>query len=140
MVLCAMASGAFAQTAMTTSPMAMTNEKTYTGCIEAGRMGGTFTLAHAMLQPAGGEAMQGKADMKAGGMSNDTAGSMASTKRGGKSKGGASLTLSLSSTMIDVSKHVGHKVTVTGTDGAMGSTTHVFTVTTLKMLAARCGS
>lgn len=139
-VMCAMATGAFAQTAMSTAPMAMTNEKSYTGCIEAGGMAGSFTLAHAVLQPAGGEVMKGTSGMKAGEVSRDKGSSMASTKRDAKSKGDGSLTLSLSSTMIDFSKHVGHKVTVTGTDNEMASTARAFTVSTLKMIYARCGS
>lgn len=139
-VMLAMATGALAQTSMSAAPMAMTDEKSYTGCIQPGGMAGSFILAHAVLQPAGGEAMKGKTDMKAGDMSRDTGSAMASTKRDAKGKGDGSLTLSLSSTMIDFRKHVGHKVTVTGTDDAMGSATHAFKVSTLKMIAARCGS
>ena len=40
-------------------PMGMAKEKTYTGCIAAGEMAGTYTLTNAMAEMAkGGDAMK----------------------------------------------------------------------------------
>ena len=106
-------------------PMAMGKEKSYTGCIEAGAMDGTFKLSHAAAEMA-----MGKDAMKKDAMGKDSMG----------------MSMALASKTVDLSKHVGHKVTVTGADDkmamakdAMGKDMHGFSVTALKMVAASCG-
>ena len=106
-------------------PMDMGKEKSYTGCIEAGARAGTFKLTH-----AAGEMAMGKDAMKKDTMGKDSMGT----------------SMALASKTIDLSKHVGHKVTVTGADDktamakdAMGKNLHGFSVTALKMVAASCG-
>ena len=101
-------------------------DATYTGCIEAGGTSGTFVLTHVADDHMAKDAM-----------SKDT---MATT-------------LTLSSTSVDLSKHVGHKVSVTGSPAhgkmdAMGKDTmakdgmakdgSTLTVRSLKMVAASC--
>ena len=109
----------------------MGKEKTYTGCIAAGEMAGSFTLMNPMAEMAmGGDAMKKDAMGKA---------SMAKP-------------LMIESKTIDLAKHVGHKVSVTGPDSAMamgesgamgkGNMGHgmpAWPVTSLKMVAATCG-
>ena len=57
-------------------------------------------------------------------------------KKDAMGKGGMDMAnLSISSQGIDLGKHIGHKVSVTGTEDSM----HAFTVTSLKMIAATCG-
>jgi hypothetical protein len=107
-------------------------EATYTGCIAAGTAAGTFMLTHVAAEHMGKDAM--KKDT----MSKDA---MAAT------------TLTLASSSVDLSKHVGHKVSVTGSAahgkmGAMDKDTmakdstmkdaSAFTVKSLKMIAASC--
>jgi hypothetical protein len=113
--------------------MAM-EDATYTGCIEAGSVAGTFTLTHLVA-----EDHMGKDAMKKGTMKKDTI-------------------LTLSGPSVDLSKHLGHKVSVTGSaahgkmdamgkdtmakdtmakDGMMKSDS-AFTVQSLKMVAASC--
>lgn len=83
-------------------PMPMAKEKVYTGCVATGAMAGSFTLTHAAAEP-----------MAHGAMSKDAMGKDAMGKMG------ASQTLSIASTAVDLSKHVGHKVSVTVTEMAM---------------------
>jgi pentapeptide MXKDX repeat protein len=101
---------------------------TYTGCLAAGAEAGTFTLTHASADDHMGkdamkhDAMKGDA-MKNDAMKNDT--------------------LAVSSKNVDLGKHVGHKVTVTGSSvadkmDANGKSTSAFTVTSLKMVSASC--
>ena len=111
-------------------PMAMGKEKSYTGCIEAGAMDGTFKLSHAAAEMA-----MGKDAMKKDAMGKDAMG-----------KDAMGMSMALASKTVDLSKHVGHKVTVTGADDkmakakdAMGKDMHGFSVTALKMVAASCG-
>jgi len=117
--------------------MAM-KDATYTGCVEVGSAPTSFMLTHlAAAEHMGKDAMK-KDTMARDGMSKDT---MAPT------------TWSLASSSVDLSKHVGHKVTVTGSPAqskmdamgkdamgkdAMGTSAPVFNVTALKMVAASC--
>lgn len=110
-----------AQDAMN-KPMGMDKEKSYTGCLEADAAKGTFRLSQAMHESAMGMAKDKMAKDK---MSHDAM---------------EMSTLSISSKQVDLAKHVGHKVTVTGTDDAMGKEAHAFLVKSLKMVAGRCGS
>ena len=103
----------------------MAAEATYTGCLQTGSTPGTFVLsgAHRMMKnsmPDGTKAGDG--------MMHDT---MAMT------------TLSLMAKSIDLSKHVGRKVSVTGSSQSSGKDTmgkdeSALTVKTLKVVAASC--
>ena len=110
-------------------PMDMSKEKSYTGCVEAGTMAGSFKLSHAEADMRGKDAMK-KDTMGKDAMKKDEMG----------------MSMGLMSKNVDLSKHVGHKVTVTGMDDkmamgkdAMGKDMHGFSVTVLKMVAATCG-
>src|SRR5258708_1700515 len=107
-------------------------DATYTGCIAAGTAAGTFMLTHVV------DDHMGKDAMKKDTMAKDT---MAAT------------TMALKSASVDLGKHLGHKVSVTGTAAhgkmdAMGKDTMAkdamakdgpgFTVKSLKMVAASC--
>ena len=114
-------------------PMEMGKEKSYTGCIEAGAMAGSFKLTHAEAAMAMGA--MGKDSMKKDTMGKDA-----------MKKDAMMPTMALMGKGVDLSKHVGHKVTVTGADDkmamakdAMGKDMNGFTVTALKMVAATCG-
>ena len=111
-------------------PMGMGQEKTYTGCIAAGDMAGTYTLTHATAEMA-----MGKDAMKKDAMKKDTMGKDAMAKP-----------MAIESKAIDLAKHVGHKVSVSGPDRAMpmgkdtmGKGMAAWSVTSLKMIAAACG-
>lgn len=121
-------------------PMGMAKEKTYTGCIAAGEMSGTFTLTNAMAEMAmGGDAM--KKDT----MGKDTMG------KDSMAKPAMAKPMAIESKSIDLAKHVGHKVSVTGPDSAMamgkdtmgkdtmGKPMAAWSVTSLKMVSATCG-
>ena len=108
----------------------MGKEKTYTGCIAAGEMAGTYTLTNAMAEMAmGGDAMK-----------KDTMG------KDSMAKPAMAKPMTIESKSVDLSKHVGHKVSVTGPDSAMamgkdttGKAMPAWSVTSLKMVAATCG-
>jgi hypothetical protein len=103
----------------------MAADVTYTGCLQPGSTPGTFVLsgAHRMMKnsmPDGTKAGDG--------MMHDT---MAMT------------TLSLMAKSIDLSKHVGRKVSVIGSSPSsvkdtMGKDESTLTVTALKVVAASC--
>ena len=107
-------------------------DATYTGCIAAGTAAGTFVLTHVVNDHMGKDAM--KKDT----MAKDT---MAAT------------TMALMSATVDLGKHQGHKVSVTGmvahgkmdargkdtmAKDAMAKNGPAFTVKSLKMVAASC--
>ena len=107
-------------------------DATYTGCIAVGTAAGTFMLTHVA------DDHMGKDAMKKDTMAKDT---MAAT------------TMALTSASVDLGKHLGHKVSVTGTAAqgkmdAMGKDTMAkdamakdgpaFTVKSLKMVAVSC--
>ena len=114
----------------------MGKEKTYTGCIATGEMPGTFTLTNPIAEMTmGGDAM------KKDSMGKD---SMA--------KPAAAKAMAIESKTVDLAKHIGHKVSVTGPDSAMamgkpdtmgkdnmGKGMPAWSVTSLKMVAATCG-
>jgi pentapeptide MXKDX repeat protein len=127
--------------------MAM-KDVTYSGCIEAGSVAGTFTLTHLAA-----EDHMGKDAMKKGTMKKDTMAKDSMSK-----DAMAPETLTLSSPSVDLGKHLGHKVSVTGSaahgkmdamakdtmakdtmakDG-MTKSDSAFTVQSLKMVAASC--
>src|SRR5712671_2815105 len=74
-------------------------DATYTGCIAAGTAAGTFMLTHVADDHVGKDAMK-KDAMKNDTMAKDT---MPAT------------TMTLTSASVDLGKHLGHKVSVTGT-------------------------
>ena len=51
----------------------------------------------------------------------------------------APASIGLSASGVDLGRHVGHKVTVTGTDGDAMNGMATFTVTSLKMTGKTCG-
>jgi hypothetical protein len=110
-------------------------ETTYTGCIEAGA--GKFTLAHAVAatDAIGANSMKEPSTKKEMAMDTMKKDSMMST------------TLTLSSTSVDLSKHVGQKVSVTGSAapkmtpmdrGTMAKEPAVFTVKSLRTASGSC--
>ena len=110
---------AFAATAVMaaaarSTPMAAA--KTMVGCIEKSESG-SLTLTHAM--PAGD---MGKSSMAKSDMAKDT----------------MMPAVELSSKKVDLSKHLGHKVSLKGVAGDMMNGTATFTVDSLKMIAASC--
>ena len=111
--------------------MAM-KDTTYTGCVEAGGAPSSFTLTHLAADHHMGKDAMKKDTMAKDGMGQDA---MAPTM------------WSLTSSSVDLSKHLGHKVTVTGSPAqgmdamgkdAMAKSAPVFTVASLKMVAASC--
>lgn len=105
----------------------MAADTTYTGCLEAGSAPGAFVLSRAeqMMMNSMRE------DTKTGdGMSHDM---MMPTM------------LTLVTTSVDLRKHVGQRVSVTGTSeaagkDAMGKEPSTFTVKTLKTVAKSCST
>jgi hypothetical protein len=103
----------------------MKSETSYTGCIERSAEG-AFTLAHAMASDAMMK-KPAKASMAKDTMAKDS-----------MMKDSMAPALGLSSTAVDLAKHVGHKVTVKGVGGdAMGGMA-TFTVKSIKVIAASC--
>jgi hypothetical protein len=143
----------------------MRQETTYTGCLTRSDKG-AFTLTHAMAadmpmhdmgkgkmakdtmgkdtmakdsmakDSMAGDAMAKKDAMGNGSMAKDT---MAKSPMKNEMGGGSmAMTLDLSSKSVDLSKHVGHQVSIKGTDGDMMNGMHAFAVSSLKMVAASC--
>ena len=104
----------------------MATAKTMVGCIEKSESG-ALTLTHAM--PAD--------DMKKSSMAKD---SMAkdTTAKDTMAKDMMMPAMELSSKKVDLSKHVGHKVSLKGVAGDMMNGMPTFTVDSLKMLSASC--
>jgi pentapeptide MXKDX repeat protein len=110
----------------------------YTGCVEAGSVAGTFTLTHLAADDH-----MGKDTMKKDAMKKDTM-----AKDGMSKDAMAPATLTLTGSSVDLNKHLGHKVSVTGSlahekmdamdKGTMSEATFAFTVKSLKMVAASC--
>jgi pentapeptide MXKDX repeat protein len=122
--------------------MAM-KDATYTGCVEAGSEPGSFTLTHLAAEDhMGNDAMKkdamGKDAMKKDTMAKDSMSKDAM----------APMVLSVTGSSVDLGKHLGHKVSVTGSPAhakmdAMGKDTMAksaaaFTVKSLRMVAASC--
>ena len=115
----------------------------YTGCIEAGSTAGTFMLTHVATADHMGKDM-----MKKDAMAKDTMAKDAMAKDGMSHESMAPTTLTLTGSSVDLSKHLGHKVSLTGSlahekmdameKGTMGKSTSTFTVKSLKMIAATC--
>ncbi|HUL72258.1 MAG TPA: hypothetical protein VLT86_04105 [Vicinamibacterales bacterium] len=108
--------------------MGTAKDVTYTGCVEAGMAGSkTFSLTHATMADDKNDTMK------------DGAGKMADHDMGM----GGMQAIAITSKSVDLTKHVGEKVTVTGPeshdmmDGAAAGATTV-TVKTLKRIAKSC--
>lgn len=111
-------------------------DSTYTGCLETGAAAGTFTLTHVT------EDHMGKAMMK----DSKAKGAMSGEQMEHDSM--APATLSLTGTKVDLQKHLGHKVAVSGSmspdamhsteKDSMKASPSVFSVNSLKMIAASC--
>ena len=115
----------------------------YTGCIEAGSAAGTFMLTHVATADHMGKDM-----MKKDAMAKDTTAKDAMAKDGMSHESMAPATLTLTGSSVDLSKHLGHEVSLTGSlahekmdameKATMGKSTSTFTVKSLKMIAATC--
>ena len=115
----------------------------YTGCVEAGSAAGTFMLTHV----ATADHMR-KDMMKKDAMEKDTMTKDAMAKDRMSHESMAPTTLTLTGSSVDLSKHLGHKVSITGSlahekmdameKGRMGKSTPTFTVKSVKMVAATC--
>ena len=113
-------------------------DTSYTGCIETGSAADTFTLTHVASDDHMAKDMMKKDAMKKNSMAND----------GIAEKSMAPTTLTLTGSPVDLSKHLGHKVSVTGSlanekmdamdKSTMGKAPSAFTVKSLKMVAASC--
>jgi len=111
-------------------------DASYTGCIAAGMTAGTFMLTHVSADALGKE-------MKKDSMKKDTMAKDTMTPE----------SLALASSSVDLSKHLGHKVAISGSpahgkmdamakdtmakDG-MAKDAPAFTVKSLKMVSASC--
>ena len=107
--------------------------RTYIGCLAAGAEAGTFTLTHAIADDH-----MGKDAMKSDAMNSD-----AMKHDAMKSDAMKNDAMAVSSKSVDLGKHVGHKVTVTGSSGAdkmdaNGKSMSAFTVKSLKMVSTTC--
>jgi hypothetical protein len=106
-------------------------QKAYSGCVEAAQKG-SYTLTHATAADVKASTMKSAEPMmKTNDMKKDEA--MAHD-----AMTSMSLALHAAARGVDLSKHVGHKVTVTGTDGDSMDGVTTFNVTSLKMTAASC--
>ena len=118
-------------------------DASHTGCIEAGSAAGTFMLTHVATADHMGKDM-----MKKDAMAKDTMAEDAMAKDGMSHESMAPTTLTLTGSSVDLSKHLGHKVSVTGSlahekmdameKDTMSKSTSTFTVKSLKMIAATC--
>ena len=129
-IVCGCVAGAAAQsgTMDKKSDKMMGKSMSMTGCVEAGTTAGSYMMTHMDM----GKMSKGK-------MSDDKM-SKATMDKGKMDKGkmdndkmGMSDKMMLMGTSVDLSKHVGHKVTVMGTKGADG-----MMVKSMKMMSATC--
>jgi len=108
----------------------MKSETSYTGCIERSPAG-AFTLGHAMASDTSKKSMakdvMAKDTMAKDSMAHDS-----------MMKDGMASTLGLASTSVDLGKHVGHKVRVTGVAGDTMGGMATFTVKSIKMVGSSC--
>jgi hypothetical protein len=106
----------------------MSMEKTYSGCLESSQTG-SFSLTHLMAANAKTSMSKSDAMAKAESMKKDDA-------MGKDTMTPASL--SLSAPGKDLSKYVGHRVTVTGSDGDNMNGMATFKVKSLKTIGRSC--
>jgi hypothetical protein len=106
----------------------MSMEKTYSGCLESSQTG-SFSLTHLMAADAKTSMSKSDAMTKADSMKKDDAmGKDAMTPA----------SLSLSAPGKDLSKYVGHRVAVTGSDGDSMNGMATFKVKSLKTIGRSC--
>src|SRR5262249_1382969 len=108
----------------------MKSETSYTGCIERSP-DGAFTLGHAMASDTSKKSMAKDA------MAKDTM-AKDSMAHDSMMKDGMASTLGLASRSVDLGKHAGHKVTVTGVAGDTIGGMATFTVKSIKMVGSSC--
>lgn len=122
----------------------MAAEKTYTGCLVKSE-NGAFSLSNPMASDSMKKPMakdskgsMGKDTMAKDSMSKDSMGkdSMGMAKDS-MAKDAMMQPLGLSSTSVDLSKHVGHKVSVKGAEDQMNGMA-TFSVKSLKMISGSC--
>jgi hypothetical protein len=101
----------------------MAMEKAYSGCVESSRSG-SYTLTHSMIAVAKNSTKKADSMTKDDDMAHDT---MAPE----------SLVLSAAAG-VNLRKHVGHKVTITGTDGDSMSGMATFKVKSVKAIGGSC--
>jgi hypothetical protein len=117
-----------------TDPMA--SDKTYTGCVEKSDMGG-YTLTHAMLADANGSEKAGSMEKRDPMMSTDAM--KKDETMAHDAMASASLSLSAATPKVDLGRQVGHKVTVTGTEGDTMHGMATFKVKSVKAIRGSCG-
>jgi pentapeptide MXKDX repeat protein len=120
----------------------------YTGCVAAGSAAGTFMLTHVATADHMGKDMMKKGAMPKDSTAKNTMAKDGMPKDGMSHESMAPTTLTLTGSSVDLSKHLGHKVSITGSlahekmdameKGTMGKSTPTFTVKSLKMVAATC--
>jgi len=119
----------------------MKAEMTYTGCLERSPEG-AITLAHAMASAGAAKKPMAKTAMDHDSMTKDSMSqdSIAKDSMAHDSMMNDSMapTLALSSTSVNLAKHVGHKVTIKGVTGDTMGATATFTVKSIKMVASSC--
>jgi pentapeptide MXKDX repeat protein len=118
-------------------------DATYTGCVEAGSEPGSFTLTHLAAE----DHMDSDA-MKKDAMGKDTMKKDTMVKDRMSKDAMAPMALTVTGSSVDLGKHLGHKVSVTGSPAhgmmdsmgkdTMGKGASAFTVKSLKMVAASC--
>jgi hypothetical protein len=129
----------------------MTDETTYTGCLEKGSAARTFVLTHAnradsMQHDSMKNEATKTASMRDGAMQNAAMKDDAMKKDAMAKETTTDMmtpTVNLASSAVDLNKHVGHKVTVSGSADLMGKdasgmTSPTLTVKTLKTVAKSC--
>ena len=139
-----MSAAAGAQDAKMDNMGGMKAEKSYTGCIERSP-DGSFTLAHAMASDTTDKtSMMKKSTTKKSkeskthdGMAKDAA-AHDSMAKDAMAEGAMASALRLSSTSVDLSKHVGHKLTVKGVAGDTMDGMTSFVVKSIKMVGSSC--
>ncbi len=104
----------------------MKSETTYTGCIERSS-DGTCALGHAMASSATTKKSMGNDSMAQDSMAKDS-----------MMKDAMGSTLGLTSTSVDLARHVGHKVTVKGVAGDTMGGLAMFNVKSIKMVGSSC--
>jgi len=119
----------------------MKSEMSYTGCVERTPDGG-FTLGHAMASSAATKKSMARDSMAKESMAKDgmAKNSMShdSMSHDSMMKDSTASTLGLAGMSVDLAKHVGHKVTVTGEAGDTMGGLATFNVKSIKMVGSSC--
>ncbi len=121
----------------------MSDETTYTGCLEKGNAARTFVLTHANRADSMQHDSMKSESMKTASMKDDAMKKDAMAHETMSHDMMMMASVSLTGSAVDLNKHVGHKVTVSGLSDAMakdatGMTSPTLTVKTLKMVAKSC--